>query len=174
MWYRIDFIKLAMQLLPPILRSRFLMSLICVMIIPLRYVYNRFRTLKDSVDNRLNITGNVQYLEKALNDAFFLGDRQIYIETAEEEKGSVFHFEKERQKAKYFYMAGMGAGVTMQNKDESILQLNFIVKVPTFLCTHLDKSEDKYNGKNLAVIKKILDIYKPAGRTFGIELYDYE
>lgn len=49
-----------------------------------------------------------------------------------------------------------------------------IVHVPTFLCTSTDKDEDKYGGRNYNEIKNILNIYKPAGRTFGIELYDYE
>lgn len=97
MWYRIDFTKLVMQLVPPILRSEVLLALLGVLTVPLRYVYDRFCALKGTVDDRLNITGNVQYLEKALNDTFFLKDCQIYIETPEGEKTPSFYFSKENQ-----------------------------------------------------------------------------
>ena len=76
MWYKIDFTKLVIQLLPPMLRSKLLLAVIGAMIAPLRYLYGKFFTLKKNVDNRLNITGNVQYLEKALNDAFYRRTRQ--------------------------------------------------------------------------------------------------
>ena len=75
-----------MQLLPPILRSKLLVALVNVLVLPLSYVYERFCSVKNTVDGRLTITGNVQYLEKALNDAFYLKDHQIFIETPEEEK----------------------------------------------------------------------------------------
>ena len=48
------------------------------MIVPLRHIYNEFRALKDTVDSRLNITGNVMYLEKALK----LLISKVYIDTA--------------------------------------------------------------------------------------------
>lgn len=175
MWYKIDFTKLVMQLLPPILRSEVLLALLGVMIVPLRYVYDRFCNLKGSVDARLNITGNVQYLEKALNDAFFLKEGQIYIETPEEERVPSFYFSKENQKANIFRRASEGEGFILRRNGESGIKVNFKVMVPTFLCTSLEtKDSDKYHWRYLITIKNIIKIYKPAGRTFSIELYDYE
>lgn len=175
MWYKIDFIKLVVQLLPPILRSRLLTSLLRVMIVPLRYIYGKFSSLKDAADNHLNITGNVIYLEKALNDAFHLTDRQIYIETPEEEDAPSFYFAAEMQKANIMHLLSEGSGFVLRKKGESTVSVNFIVKVPTFLCTSLEaKASDKYGWHFLSEIKRMLNIYKPAGRTFGIELYDYE
>lgn len=174
MWYRIDFIKLVFQLLPPILRSRFLTALLGVLIVPLRYLYVKFYLLKEKVDNRLDITGNVQYLEKALNDAFFLKNGQIYIETPEEGCSWMFHFEREVQSPQYLYLYGSGDGMPIYRTGESSLKVNFVVMVPTFLCSDLDKNLDVYGGANISIIRKILNIYKPAGRTFSIELYDYE
>lgn len=175
MWYKIDFTKLVLQLLPPILRSKFLTSLMSVLIVPLRYIYGKFCGLKDTVDSRLNTTGNVLYLEKALNDAFYLTDRQIYIDTPEEEESPAFYFASEMQKANMMFLVSEGTGFTLIRKGESRVLVNFIVKVPTFLCTSLEsKASDKYGWHFLTIIKNILKIYKPAGRTFGIELYDYE
>lgn len=175
MWYKIDFTKLFMQLLPPVLRSRFLSSLLSVMIVPLRYIYTSFGSLKDNADNRLNITGNVQYLEKALNDAFYLKERQIFLETPEEESPAAFYFSSEQQRPNILFLLSEEIGFLMMNKGESVVKMNFIINVPTFLCTSIDSKEaDKYQWQYLSIIKNIIKIYKPAGRTFSIELYDYE
>lgn len=163
-------------LLPPILRSRLLISLLKVMINPLCYIYAKFYRLRTDTDNKLNITGNVQYLEKALNDAFSLTDRQIYIETPEENSHRlVFYFRQETHPAIFFHSAGKEHGHVLCNKGEYISSVNFIVKVPTFICTSVECMEDdKYGWKYYNIIRNLLNIYKPAGRMFGIELYDYE
>lgn len=175
MWYRIDFTRLVVHLLPPILRSRFLTSLLVVMIAPLRYIHTKFGTLKETADNRLDITGNVQYLEKALNEAFYLGNRQIYIETPEEEGTPAFYFASETQSPNVMFLQSEGNGFVMTRKGEGRGVVNFTVKVPTFLCTSTEsKEEDRYHWGYLSIINSILKTYKPAGRTFSIELYDYE
>lgn len=175
MWYKVDFSRLAVQLLPPILRSRFLVSLLRVMTVPLRCLYGEFLSLKADADNRLVIAGNVQYLEKALNDAFYLNDRQIYIETPEErERIDYMYFSSELRDVGNMHSRAEGVPSYFVMKDEGPVPVNFIVMIPTFLCTSTDRSEDKYHGRNLKTITGILSIYKPAGRTFGIELYDYE
>lgn len=175
MWYKIDFTKLVMQLLPPILRSKLLLAILGAMIVPLRYLYGKFFNLKETVDDRLNITGNVQYLEKALNDAFYLKDRQIHIETPEDDRPPSFYFASENQKANIMRKPSEGEGFVLRMNGESGIKVNFNVMVPTFLCTSLtSKDDDKYHWKYLMTIKNIIKIYKPAGRTFSIELYDYE
>lgn len=175
MWYRIDFTKLAIQLLPPLLRGKFLASLIRVMVLPLCYLYMKFSALKDNADSHLCITGNVIYMEKALNDAFFLTSRQIYIETPKEDDTPPFHFISESQKADVIYRQSESTEYFLYRKGESKVLMNFTVMVPTFLCTSLTaKDNDKFNWQYLSVIRNIIKTYKPAGRTFGIELYDYE
>lgn len=175
MWYKIDFTKLVIQLLPPMLRSKLLLAVIGAMIAPLRYLYGKFFTLKKNVDNRLNITGNVQYLEKALNDAFYLNDGQINIETSDVEIPPSYYFISENQKANIMHYSSEGEGFVLRMQGESGIKVNFTIKIPTFLCTSLaSKEDDKYQWKYLTTIKNIINIYKPAGRTFCIELYDYE
>lgn len=177
MWYKIDFTKLVTQLLPPILRSRFLLVLLGILTVPLCYLYAKFCDLKRATDDRLTITGNVQYLEKALNDAFYLKSRQIYIETPEEEGVSAFYFASELQEANALYLQSESEsiGFVLHGRGESRVLVNFVVKVPTFLCTSLEtKESDEYHWRYLSIIRNILNIYKPAGRTFSIELYDYE
>lgn len=176
MWYKIDFTKLAVYLLPPLLRSLFLVALIKVMIVPLRYIYTRFCELKESTADRLNITGNVQYLEKTLNDAFCLTDNQIHIETPGEEiYRSVFYLRREEQPAAYIHTLTERTGHTLRYNGEYTSTINFIVRIPTFLCTSTEnKEQDKYGWKNYQTILNLLGNYKPAGRMFDIELYDYE
>lgn len=176
MWYKIDFTKLAVYLLPSLLRSLFLVALIKVMIAPLRYIYTRFCELKESTDDRLNITGNVQYLEKTLNDAFCLTDRQIHIETPGEDiYRSVLYLRSEKQPPVYIRTLSEGGGLILRRDGETGSTVNFIVWVPTFLCTSTEsKEQDKYGWENYRKILNLLGYYKPAGRMFDIELYDYE
>lgn len=174
MWYRVDFIKLAMQLLPPILRSKVLLAILKAMLKPLEYIYGLFMSLKSDTDRSLNISCNVQYLQKAMNDAFFLKENQIYIDTPEEENKRVLYLKSENQPDLSISLRSEGAGLTLWNHSESTVRYNFTVHIPTFLCTSPDEDEDQYGGRNLKVIMNILNKYKPAGRTFSIELYDYE
>lgn len=176
MWYKIDFARFAVYMLPPVLRSVFLVALLKVMVMPLRYIYDKFYSLKEKTDDRLDITGNVQYLEKALNDAFCLTGRQIYIVTPDEvTKRRAFYFRKEAQPPACLFTHEEGNGLVFGLKNEYFQTLNFIVRVPTFLCTSTEsREEDKFGWEHYLAIRNILDTYKPAGRTFGIELYDYE
>lgn len=173
MWCRIDFTRFVQQLLPPILRSKVMMALFRVFITPLRYLYDKFLAYKDGISSRLNITANVQYIQKALNDAFFLTDNQIYIETPDEERIPAFYFQDEGQPAYYFYMAG-NISFYLRSPDDVPQSETYIIFIPTFLCTSLDTTEDKYKGENLQIIYNILNNYKPAGRMYRIEIYDYE
>lgn len=173
MWCKIDFTRFVQQLLPPILRSKVMMALFRVLITPVRYLYDKLLSYKDSVSSRLNITANVQYIQKALNDAFFLTDNQIYIETAEEERTPPFYFQSEGQAANYFYWLG-NTSFYLRKPDDVPLKETFILFIPSFLCTSLTASEDRYKGENLQIIYNILNYYKPAGRSYRIEIYDYE
>lgn len=171
MWYSTDFMELARQLLPPVLRSRVMMALLKVLVAPLRYLYDLFTSYRTGVTKRLDMTANVQYLEKVLNDAFFLKENQIYIESGEELPRTVFHHVSESQAP--VYVGGVST-LMVRQEDDVPVQDTFIIYVPSFLCTSLTAAEDKYNGVNLRTILNLVNYYKPAGRTYRIEIYDYE
>ena len=82
MWYKIDLTRLVVQLLPPILRGKLLVALLKVLIGPLAYIYDRLLEHRDKVLGRLNVSANVIYLAKMLNEAFFLNDSQIHYRQA--------------------------------------------------------------------------------------------
>lgn len=53
------------------------------------------------VNKRLNITAGVQYIEKALNDLFFLKNREIYILSNESDGIMYWHYESEEKENIY-------------------------------------------------------------------------
>ncbi len=172
MWYRVDLLRFAVQLVPPILRGGFLIALLKALVTPIRYLYDRFTTYRDEVAGRLDITAAVQYIEKALNDAFYLENGQIYIETVDPDGSQYWHLAAEELPV---YMNEQGGTATLLRQEGEVgYEDNFIVWVPTFLCTSLDPAADKYGGEHLSTIQALLDYYRPAGRTYHIALYDYE
>lgn len=164
------------MLLPPILRSKFLTAFLKVLVLPLRYVYGIFTEHKDEIDDKLNVSANVANLENALNRLFSLVNGQIYIvSTTDADRCVYLHFGSELFAPLRLFLSSEKKNVYFVQECELSAPINFIVMVPTFLCTSIDsKSEDKYGWKNLNIIKNLLNIYKPAGRTFSINLYDYE
>lgn len=172
MWYDIDFQKLCRQFLPPVLRSKHITALINVMIVPLVAIYTQFRSLKALTDNRLNITGHVFPLETAMNTACDTTD--IYIESTLEDLGVALWWQREGVEPTYFVKESEGQeGVIMTFSAEKEQDKNFVVYVPTDRCTSLESQKlDEFDWYYLTKIKNILDSYKPAGRTYRIELYD--
>lgn len=171
--YRVDFIRFALQLLPPILRGGVLMALLKVMVLPVRHVYDAFVAYRERTNSRLYMTGNVIFLQKVLNDEFRLSDNQIFIETPEVVAATVMFLKCEGQEPWYVGL-DYGKALLLSFPDEMPMRENFVLHVPTFLCSSLNEGEDEYGGVNLRRIKKLLDYYKPAGRWYRIELYDYE
>lgn len=172
MWWEIDFTRFMRQLIPPVLRGKVMMALCRVLAEPICYVGRLLKTYRKGVDARLDITANVQSIERALNDAFFLTDNQIYIETEEDKGDSAFYYQGEGE-PNYFYRTG-GRPFYLKERDEVVNRETFVIYIPTFLATSTDANEDEYKGANLQVVYDKLNFYKPAGRAYRIELYDYE
>lgn len=172
MRYRFDIIKFAVQLVPPVLRNRTVAALLRVMTLPLRYMYEQFVLHRGTVERRINTTAAVQYIEKALNEAFFLKDRQIYIISGSDGGFVFWHLKKEARDGIYMDFES-GDALVMRHDGEGVYDMSFTVYVPTFLCTSLVADDDEFGGENLRKIRNMLDLYKPAGKTYGIQLYDY-
>lgn len=176
MWYKIDFVKLVAILLPPMLRSKFFLALLKILVLPLRYLNEVFSKFRSETDDRLNVSANVSVLENALNRLFYLSDGQIYIVSPEEKNRSTYlHIKTEISTPFHLFKSDEKKDIYFIYEHEASAPINFIVMVPTFLCTStVSKEEDKYGWKHLDAIRNLLNIYKPAGRTFSIILYDYE
>lgn len=79
MWYDFDIIKYAQYVLRPSLRKRKIFAIISIFLLPLIFIYTLFKSYRKQAIDKLNINGQVIYIEKVLNDRFFLKDREIYI-----------------------------------------------------------------------------------------------
>lgn len=169
MWYNVDFNKWAVQLLPPILRSKVLVVLLKIMLIPLVQLHAQFMRYRATIAGRLNVTASIQDIERILNTTFFLKDRQIYIEDINDDEKTNLYFSHEGQSGVF-----LNPLLTMWYPGEVPDKPNFIIYIPHFLCTSLNKAEDKYKGQFLTTIINLIDYYKPAGRRYAIRLYDYD
>ena len=91
-------VKMAVQLLPPVMRGRLTVALLKVLTLPVRHIYEQLMARRKNADRRLNTTANVMYIEKALNEAFYLKERQIWIESTAAEDMVFWHRRDEMQK----------------------------------------------------------------------------
>lgn len=169
MWYDVDFTRWAVQLLPPILRSRVLVALLRILIIPLAYVHRLFTEYRKKVADRLDITASVQDIERALNRRFFLRNRQIYIESESDDRHPCLYFQAEGKPPTF-----LNPRMTLWMDGEVPSKPNFTIFVPSFLVTSLNPEEDRHKGRYLAEIIRIVELYKPAGRRYAITIYEYE
>lgn len=166
MWYDIDIFKLGEHLLPPVLRRHRLFALLCVLLLPLRLVASAFKAYRKVCFDKLTVNGRIIYMEKILNDRFFLKHREIYIDDLAEDDLILV----KRTEAGYptVYVGkrletGFGP-VYLRKRSEGRLGGDYTVYVPSFL------NKPQY----MTAIKNLLDYYRPAGRNYKIKIYEYE
>lgn len=160
MWYNVDIYKFGLQLLPPLLRKKSLFAFLCALLCPLRVLAELFKTFRSSSLSRLNVNGQVIYIEKALNDAFELKNGEIYLSDTDETVGGVLYGDASQTMAVH---AGSEADVAyVMTDNEGKHDGDYIVNVPSFLETELES------------IKTIVEYNKPAGRRYVIKVYEYE
>ena len=148
MWYDFDIIKYAQYVLRPSLRKRKIFAIISIFLLPLIFIYTLFKSYRKQAINKLNINGQVIYIEKVLNDRFFLKN--------------LYH-RREEQIPSYLYKRGEGVGKKhIQQRGEGNYSGNYMVNIPSFLSTYENE------------IKNLIDYYKPAGRTYVLKIYEYE
>lgn len=162
MWYNLDMYKFAQHLLPPMLRKKRMFALLCVLLLPVSLLLQAFQSFRKQSNSNMNINGQVIYIEKVLNDTFFLKnkeiylsdipDRQLYMYTRYEEAQTLF-YQRNEDAAQRFYI---------QQRGEGNMDGNYIVNVPSFLANKVDE------------IERIVEKYKPSGRKYIINIYDYE
>ena len=91
MWYDFDIIKYAQYVLRPSLRKRKIFAIISIFLLPLIFIYTLFKSYRKQAINKLNINGQVIYIEKVLNDRFFLKNREIYITDIAGKESYLYH-----------------------------------------------------------------------------------
>lgn len=173
MLFNFDPYKLAVQLCPPILRSGILVAILKALSIPFRYIIDRLKVYRQDIKDAVLTTSNVVVLEGALNYAFHLTGNQIYITTMTD-LGEVYFFQSDEKKVTYVHTREEQRPLLMLLKDGAHPGPSFTVHVPNFLATSMNYDEDEFYGKNLAVIVDIIHRHKPVGKSFSINIYNYE
>lgn len=161
MWYELDIIKYAQHVLHPTLRKKKMFALISVFLLPLTYINNLFKKYRKQSVDKQNINGQVIYIEKSLNDRFFLKKREIFISDIEDTI-TYLHKRTEGQIPLYVYGQAERDKAILKYRDEGSYDGNFTVHIPNFL--------KEYETD----IRNQVNYYKPAGRSFKMEIYEYE
>lgn len=121
-----------------------------------------FKGYRKQAIDKLNTNGQVIYIEKILNDRFFLKNREIYI-TDISEQLLYIHLKREEQIPLYLHLHNENyEKVFIKGCDEGNTKGNFLVNIPSFL--------KEYEQE----ISNLVEYYKPAGRKFVLKIYEYE
>lgn len=162
MWYNVDIYKLGAYLLPPFLRKKRMYAFLCVFLYPFYWLCKMFKDYRKASLQKLNVNGQVAYIEKMLNDEFELEHQEIYITDSESLRTNVADMYRDPSVTMTIYPENSEEKLYLESGDESVKSEDYIVNVPSFLADHLE------------TIKTIVEYNKPAGRTYKINLYDYE
>lgn len=173
MLFDFDPYVLVRQLCPPVLRSDLLQGFIRSLSAPVRVLCVMLRSFRGDIKESMTTTSHVIVLEGALNDAFGLQDRQIYLTTMMD-LGEVYLYRSGEGKVVYMHALDESKPLMMLMRDGAPPGASFTVHVPNFLATSTDYEEDNFKGVNLLKIMNIVDAHKPVGKSYSIEIYDYE
>ena len=159
MWYRIDMFKFSAMLLPPIMRKVKIFAFLKVLVSWFAQIQREFLAYREDARERMALNGQVIYIEKALNDYFLLQNPDIYISDISSFQRTFYM--PEGQDTAFLYDSQSPKVTYISNESENA-QLKFIVNVPSYLSDRIEE------------IRNIVDYNKPAGRTYTINIYNYE
>lgn len=156
MWYNVDFNKLGNLMLPINLRQPKLMAYVSAILHPivqLHYNWQQFRNHQPyGTMYRLDHTGQVCYLRKALNDAFDVSQRRIYIDGTGGNVGKTYIYTPGEKNPKY-----LGKIYLRNNLEFADTGADFLVYVPKTI------AEKENFG-----LRAMIDFYKLASKRYLI------
>lgn len=178
MLFKFDPYLLGVQLIPPLLReSSFILAIVkalCAHIGKLSEELNESR-LKEQ--EKMGVLPSVLMLESLLNKPFHLEHHQIYV-TSRDVLSDVFLYMNMPPgydvKHPFFYLQDEQHPTYISYKEEPPLDDDITVCVPSFLATSTSSKEDVFGGKNISIISQVMERYKPAGKKYGLAIYQYE
>lgn len=160
MWYRLDLLRFAWQMLPPMLRSQFLQALLRAFFIPLLWLYDRFSTLRSHAEIRLLSNGQAIAITDALRREFDTYEGDTYITDGERNIVYLYKKVEGQEPLRMHQQAERPTYLTLS--DEGRYTADFYIHIPSFL-----------QGYEEAILR-IINHYKPAGRRYEIKFYEYE
>lgn len=152
MWFEIDFRKLVLLLIPTFLRRPRLVAYLQALITPIANLHIDWKKKRLDDWYKINHTGQVCYLQKALNDRFDVSNRQIYITDGNSFPRKYIYTNAEKKPV------FLGKIFIYQNGEYSNTGVDFIVHVPKrVLRTQLNE------------VKALINFYKLASKRFSIQ-----
>lgn len=157
MWYRVDYNRLSVLLLPTFLRKKNLISFVQELIAPIDSLYYLWYNWRADNIIKIEHSGQVCYLRKILNDDFDPVDRKIRVEA-----GNLFQ-------TTYIYTGGEDKDVSLPMDQENNAiwlrtesetadsGLDFIVWVPSGV----------YDASYFRLLAQI-NFYKAGGKRYNI------
>jgi hypothetical protein len=153
MWFKIDYNKLAVLLLPTFLRGDIMIRFIQVLLSPISTLHSQWMSGRSDHIYRLEHNGQVCYLRKVLNDSFDNQLRRIYItDGSRYERNYVYtNVEQQPRYLKTIYLR--------QSSDYADTGVDFRIVVPV----GFDLNGVVYQ------MKATIDYYKLASKRYKIE-----
>ncbi|KVV16147.1 hypothetical protein [Flavobacterium sp. TAB 87] len=151
MWYKIDWDRLILLLLPTFLRKPVLFGYIKALIAPIASLHYKWEQLRVANLKKLSYNSQRCYLRGALNDIADPDQRRIYIDEVPELNASYLYQPEENLD---YYLDTMFLDLDYTATGETV---DFIVYVPEQILT------DKKNE-----IIATLEFYKLAGKAYKI------
>ena len=161
MWYNFDVQKFGWQMLPTALRGDVMRALLRVLLLPLVWLFARFRLLQAEARERLSSSGQTLSLIEALRRAYRLKEGDVYIVDSEYKQPHLY-LKREGQRPIYLHRAGDNEPTHLYYEDGARVEPDFYIHIPDFL-----QAEEEG-------ILRIIEQYKPAGRKYKIIYYPYE
>jgi hypothetical protein len=124
MWYKVDFKKLAILMLPTFLRKPIVVAYLQSLLVPIDSVYYNWSVFRNDNIYKMQHNGQICYLRKALNDKFDPSLRRIYIGNGNRYERQYLYTTPE-DRPRY-----LGTMYLHQNLDYADTGLDFIVYVP--------------------------------------------
>ncbi|MBT1702967.1 hypothetical protein [Chryseosolibacter indicus] len=159
--YIINYSKFVTERIPMEFRFDDVIAYVNVLVSPLVSLYNNLLPFRDQVTYKLNITSQVCFLEKMLNDRYDVVERRIYIRDGNEYLPT-FIFRKAELQPLFVYTKGEASKprVNIYRKGEvGQFTYDFVVCVPASV---------PYNEREM---RALISYYKLASKFFTITTF---
>ncbi|MVT09874.1 hypothetical protein [Chitinophaga tropicalis] len=155
--FDIDYPKLVRLLIPPRMRKLRHVAWLQALTNPVNYLYQQFKRNRDANLYRLNITPQVVYMEKLLNDRYDISGRRIRIKDAITYTAEYLYQDAEN-KPLYIYKEEENKPVYLFTESEiGSDSVDFYVLLPAGL---------SYNENEMTAL---INNYKLAGKSYKIQ-----
>lgn len=135
MWWKVDILRFARQLVPPVLRSKFLMAWVAAFTAPLRTLADDFRDDRAERLQRLQTTGQAGVLEWRLSRTMgqSVEPPAITVDTVDVDAVRRLYYRTEKQPLYMYECAECATPITWLKRDEASYDPTISVGVPLTL-----------------------------------------